>query len=298
MAELEELMSHCKAVDQNTIPIYKHLIDKRHALDCNLLYYRDTQLIAYLRTFFFYAEACEVALMVHPEFRHQGIARQMLLEILPLVKQENMQQLIFSTPKDCNQSWLADLGLSYRSSEFQMQWDPQKKNAVSFKPHAIRLATIQDLDAIVQLDEVCFPKKNPNASDLFRHLLFTNNCGIFVVTHDGRVVGKAHIFKESDRARITDIGVFPDYRGQGIARALIKYCINHGLINNKPKITLDVEATNTSALKLYESLGFYITSAHDYWQTAQGAPEFGLSNLLHLSKTPPSQSPSSQKDTL
>ena len=300
IADLELLISRCKTVDHNTIPIYKHLIDKRHALACNTLYYEASTLMGYLRTFFFYADACEIALMVDPQYRRQGIARKLLNEITPVIHSEGMHQLIFSTPKDLHQDWLTILGLRYRNSEFQMQFNPKKPSAISFKPMQIRLASIQDMDILVHLDAICFPKKNPNAKALFHNLFLTSNCGIFVITQENRVVGKAHVFKESDRARITDIGVLPDYRGRGIASALIKQCINHALINNKPKITLDVEVNNISALSLYDALGFDIVNAHDYWQTPIHAPEFGLSAFLQTTQTPdnPEQPSPSQKDFL
>ncbi|MBP6917325.1 MAG: GNAT family N-acetyltransferase [Legionellaceae bacterium] len=285
LEDLEALMAKCQKVDRNTIPIYKHLIDKLHTLPCNILYYENGNLVGYLRSFFFYANACEIALMVDPASRRRGIARAMLKEIIPMLQIEQIQTLYFSTPKDLNQTWFTQLGLSFHGSERQMQYDPQKPVSVSFKPAAIRLAVLKDVLGLVELDNTCFPNKKPDAEEVFRNLLSTANCSIFTLTQDQRIVGKAHVFKESDRARITDIGVFPEYRGRGFASTLIKYCINHALINNKPKIVLDVEVANESALKLYDGLGFQITNAHDYWSTPKDALEFGLSALLCHSDT-------------
>ncbi len=278
--DLEALMARCHEVDHNTIPIYKHLIDKRHMLPCNLLYYDGDLLVGYLRTFFFYATACEVALMVDPAHRRRGIARALVKEIIPTLQAEGIHTLYFSTPKSLNKEWFEKLGLSPHGSERQMQYDPHKPVTVTFKPVPVRLANANDIPVLIALDDVCFPNKKQDPEDVFRSLLATSNCAIFVLVQDQRIVGKAHIFKENDRARITDIGVFPEYRGQGLARTLIKYCINHALINNKPKIVLDVEVTNESASKLYDGLGFQITNAHDYWSTVSNAPEFGLSDFL------------------
>lgn len=297
LADLELLMDACKTVDHNTLPIYKHLIDKRHTLPCNTLYYDNGYLIGYLRTFFFYANTCEIALMVDPKHRRLGVARALLTEILPIVLQERMTSLIFSTPKDLHKSWFSSLGMNYRGSELQMQYDPQKPTAIAYKPAQIRLATINDIPTLIELDNICFPNKKEDPEDLFRNLLITNNCAVFVLVQDNRILGKAHVFKESDRARITDIGVYPNYRGQGFASALIKYCINHALINNKPKIVLDVETTNESALTLYEGLGFSITNAHDYWITQENKPDYGLSTFLHSSLgSKPSDSDRPNKD--
>lgn len=296
--DLEGLMARCRKVDHNTIPIYKHLIDKRHMLPCNVLYYDDDLLVGYLRTFFFYTTACEVALMVDPAYRRRGIARTMLKEIIPTLQAENIQTLYFSSPQTPNQAWIQKLGLSFHGSERQMQYDPHKPVTVTFKPVPIRLATAKDIPILIELDDICFPNKKPDPEEVFRNLLATSNCAIFVLLQDQRIVGKAHVFKENDRARITDIGVFPDYRGRGLAKTLIRYCINHALINNKPRIVLDVEVKNESALKLYDGLGFQITNAHDYWSTVSQAPEFGLSAILCHSDTndSPSKTSNHQKD--
>jgi ribosomal protein S18 acetylase RimI-like enzyme len=280
LEELDSLLSRCQKVDNNNIPIYRHLIDKFHTLSCNILYYDNDKLVGYLRTFFFYATACEVALMVDPDYRRRGIARALLKEIMPILQIEQIKTLYFSSPKDVNSSWISQLGLSFHGSERQMQYNSQKPVSVPFKPAAIRVATLKDIPTLIELDNICFPNKKPDAEEVFRNLLVTSNCTIFTLIQDQQIVGKAHVFRESDRARITDIGVFPDYRGRGYASTLIKYCINNALINNKPKIVLDVELTNESALKLYDALGFEIVNAHDYWSTPTGAAEFGLSAIL------------------
>ncbi len=281
--DLDALVTRCQTSDLNTIPIYKHMIDKFHTLPCNLLFYNDNKLIGFLRSFFFYPNACEMAVMVDPEFRRKGIARTMLNTIIPLLQIEQIRVLYFSTPHGHNIGWFTQLGFSFRNSERQMQYNPNKTITVTFNPTTIRMAGLSDIPALIELDEVCFPNKKPDAKEVFINLMTTSNCSIFISVLDQRIVGKAHVFKESDRARITDIGVNPAYRGQGLASSLIKCCINHALVNNKPKIVLDVEITNETALKLYHALGFEIINAHDYWGTPEDALEFGLASILQPS---------------
>ncbi|MCX7119079.1 MAG: GNAT family N-acetyltransferase [Legionellales bacterium] len=93
LEDLEALMARCQKADLNTIPIYKHLIDKLHTLPCNILYYDNEKLIGYLRSFFFYTNACEIALMVDPSSRRRGIARAMLKEIIPMLQMEQIQSI-------------------------------------------------------------------------------------------------------------------------------------------------------------------------------------------------------------
>ena len=280
LADIEILLHECKKFDGNSIPIYKHLIDKRHPLACNVLCYKDDNLIGYLRTFFFYAEACEVALMVAPKYRRQGIAAQMFREIYPLMRQENIKSLIFSTPPKLHDEWLNKLGFTYRNSEYQMHYDHKKETTIHPKVTSIRFAIEEDIPTLCAIDNVCFPSKKADPDFLFQGLLHTPNCDLFVLLHEGEVVGKAHVFTESDRVRLTDLGILPKARGLGLGASLVKHCINFALIRNKTNIILDVEKTNEKAQKLYSGLGFSMINTHDYWVSLQDATDFGLNDFL------------------
>lgn len=277
LQDIDRLHQQCKQADGNAISIYKHLIEKRHPLACNVLCYQDQTLLGYLRTYFFYTDACEVALMVHPNHRHQGIATQLFREINPLLHKEKIVSLIFSTPSKIHETWLKNLRFTYRNSEYQMQYDRYQTSNLTIKHAVIRRANEADIPILCAIDDACFPNKKPDPETLFRSLLYTPNCELFVLLQDGEVIGKAHIFTESDRVRLTDIGILPQAQGQGLSVALVKHCINHALVRNKTKIFLDVETTNERAIKLYTKLGFIITNSLDYWITPKDEADYGLS---------------------
>lgn len=275
--DIDKLHQACKQADGNMLPIYKHLISKRHPLACNVLCYEHDVLLGYLRTYFFYTDACEVALMVAPTHRRQGIASMLFREILPIVEAENIVSLIFSTPSKQHHDWLTELHFTYRNSEYQMQYDRNQPVTIHPKPASIRRAGLDDVSILCEIDSVCFPNKKTDQEALFESLLYAIDCDLFVLTQDQEVIGKAHIFTEPDRVRLTDIGILPKARGQGLGASLIKHCINQALIRNKTRIFLDVETTNERAIKLYTNLGFIITNSHDYWVSPKAIPHYGLS---------------------
>lgn len=279
--EIDTLHQACKRVDGECVSIYKHLIEKRHPLACNVLCYQDNTLVGYLRTYFFYIDACEVALMVAPTHRHQGIASALFGEIVPILLKENITSLIFSTPPKINTDWLTRLNFTYRNSEYQMQYDRHQATSIQIKPALIRPAKEEDVQILAAIDDVCFPNKKADAEALFMSLLRTPNCDLFVLLQDEEVLGKAHVFTESDRVRLTDVGILPKARGQGFGATLIKHCINHALVRNKTRIFLDVEANNESAIKIYTKLGFTITNSLDYWISPKDSPDYGLSIFTH-----------------
>lgn len=278
--DIERLLSKCKQHDGNSIPIYKHLIEKRHPIACNILYYQNNSLIGYLRSFFFFDDACEITLLVDPEFRRKRIATQLLETIIPIMQSEYINKLIFSAPAKMHDDWFKKLGLIYRNSEYHMQYRLKNQSAIKPKPAKIRYANTADIQDLCIIDNFAFPNKKAEPEALFHSLLKTPNCEIFVLTCDDKVIGKAHVFSESDKVRLTDIGIHPDNRGQGFGTSLIKHCINHCLLRNKTNIVLDVETTNNNALKLYKNLGFEITNSHDYWYTATPQENFGLNAII------------------
>lgn len=90
-------------------------------------------------------------------------------------------------------------------------------------------------------------------------ILYMDN---FVCSYNDEIIGFItvepfdELYDESNY--IVNISVYPDYRGNNIAKKLIRFACNYylenKLIKNK-QITLDVELNN-KALKLYELIGF------------------------------------------
>ena len=65
-------------------------------------------------------------------------------------------------------------------------------------------------------------------------------------------------------AQIFGVFISPDYRGKGIGKLLMDGIISEIKKNSQfIKITLGVNAENTSALKLYESLGLKVVGKHE-----------------------------------
>ena len=87
-------------------------------------------------------------------------------------------------------------------------------------------------------------------------LIFGLNACTITKKDDGKSIFYDELYDESNY--IVNISVYPDYRGNNIAKKLIRFACNYylenKLIKNK-QITLDVELNN-KALKLYELIGF------------------------------------------
>ena len=266
---LDLLSASCKKTDGNLPAIYRHLLGKDRGRPANILYYMDpsdeSRLTAFLGAFFFYEKSCEIGLMVAPECRRQGIASKMIETMLPLIKAEDVETLVFSSPHRLNDDWLSSMGLHYQGSEFQMQRHNQEPIALQKISDSIRLATQRDIPALCAIDNACFPAQNISMPARFQNILNDPANCLFIIEQANIPVGKAHLSWQTHGARLSDIAILPSLQGRGLGTVLLAHCINHALGEHKPEIILDVETTNRQALDLYTRLGFIINNAHDYF---------------------------------
>jgi ribosomal protein S18 acetylase RimI-like enzyme len=68
--------------------------------------------------------------------------------------------------------------------------------------------------------------------------------------------------QEKHIAYITSVSVLRNWTGKGIAYRLMKQCIEHAKALGMRQISLEVASGNTSAIKLYEKIGFVADRAN------------------------------------
>ena len=107
---------------------------------------------------------------------------------------------------------------------------------------------------VAQLEALCFAdpwSETSIASELRNDLAFW-----LVAEEDGAVVGyigSQTVFPESD---MMNVAVHPDHRRKGIGAILVEALITHLRNMDCENLTLEVRASNESAILLYEKLGF------------------------------------------
>lgn len=111
------------------------------------------------------------------------------------------------------------------------------------------------LDEIAALERICFSQPWSN-SLLAAELSNENSRFLVAVDNSGKVLGYAGAKFVCDEGYITNVAVFPQHRGNGIAKALMGRLIQAGRENGLKFISLEVRKSNTAAISLYEKLGF------------------------------------------
>ncbi len=112
------------------------------------------------------------------------------------------------------------------------------------------------IDAVAQLEQLCFSE--PWSRQAIAAELENPQAVVFVLEWEGNVAGYAGLRFVLDEASVSNVAVYPEYRHQGVGRALIqaqkRFCLRRGF----SLLTLEVRASNATAIGLYRSEGFVV----------------------------------------
>jgi len=115
-------------------------------------------------------------------------------------------------------------------------------------------ATLRDLNALRELEKICFPLDAWSLFDLVAVLTFPN-----VIRLKAEKAGQMIGFIAGDPrpsqgfSWIATVGVLPDYRRQGIGRELLNRCEEQ---LSTPRVRLSVRKENVNAINLYRAEGY------------------------------------------
>lgn len=109
-----------------------------------------------------------------------------------------------------------------------------------------------------QVQQELFLKMQLRARDQ-SYLMYYPRLDDQIILFNNRPAGRLIVSRTDEAIRLVDISLLPQYRGTGIGTSLIKDLFAEADATNRP-IHLQVEKTNPQALRLYERLGFSLTS--------------------------------------
>jgi ribosomal protein S18 acetylase RimI-like enzyme/predicted double-glycine peptidase len=120
-----------------------------------------------------------------------------------------------------------------------------------------RAATLEDISALVDLEERCFDTDRISKRQ-FRHLLTRGNAAVLVTEHSGRIVGDVVVLfsRATSVARLYSLAVDPEMRGHGLARKLMHAAEKAAWKNHRAYMRLEVRKDNKPAIALYESMDY------------------------------------------
>ena len=118
---------------------------------------------------------------------------------------------------------------------------------------SVRSARKEDIPALTALEKECF--SSPWSEDSFVSFM-DNGCSHCIVAEvGGKIVGYVGMNLILGEGEITNLAVTASHRRMGIGAMLMERLMNTDLLE---RIMLDVRISNTSAIALYEKLGFTV----------------------------------------
>ncbi len=122
---------------------------------------------------------------------------------------------------------------------------------------SIRPAVVEDLDALLELENRCFDYDRLSRRSL-RRFLTTDTASCLVAEQAGRVIGYALVLfhGRTALARLYSMAVAPERRGHGLGRALLRAAETAALDGGAAVMRLEVSPDNAAAVALYRSAGY------------------------------------------
>lgn len=106
---------------------------------------------------------------------------------------------------------------------------------------------------IARLEALCFSEPWSEEGILEAYRLGTK---FFIAENSKQLMGYIGIKAVIDEGYITNVAVYPQYRGIGVATALINKVFDFAKEKGLSFVSLEVRASNTAAVSLYEKTGF------------------------------------------
>ncbi len=118
----------------------------------------------------------------------------------------------------------------------------------------IRPMSLADLPTVLEIEKECFPA--PWSERIFKDVLDLDYYHFLTAILDGEVAGYCGYIRSFETADIANIAVRGSLRRSGIGEKLLRKLMDDGYRAGVERFSLEVRASNTPAIALYEKLGY------------------------------------------
>jgi len=119
----------------------------------------------------------------------------------------------------------------------------------------VRKMTVEDIPAVVELDQKSFSLPWPERS--FRFELTDNPASrCWVAEVDGKIVGMIVVWLIVDEAHVATLATHPDFRRHGIAKKLLSHALRYLIYEGAQSSFLEVRESNIAAQEMYRQFGY------------------------------------------
>jgi ribosomal protein S18 acetylase RimI-like enzyme len=265
LQDIKDLQNICETFEDINLKLNWEMLKKRQNDQDDFLLYKENNLIGFLGIYGF-GDSYEICGMIHPDFRRQHLFQEQLQMALQSLESRPVHKLLLNVPgsSPSGKGFISQSKAEYDFTEYEMKWN-KKRLILDTDTVDLRPAGEHDIDTMIDLDEKCFHMVRTDAESYTKRLFEESTLGNFMIMYREKTIGKIRVQRMDKKSSIYGFAIFPSFQGRGIGRkALSQVVIQESKWTDD--IYLDVAATNSKALKLYESSGFQTIYSQDYYQ--------------------------------
>lgn len=269
LAAVLQLVQVCNEHDGIDLKVNPDMLRSRRGIETeDFLCYQDDRLVGFLGLYVFHGEEAEVSGMVHPDYRRKGIFRALQNEAARVCRERKIPQHCFIVQRESGSGkfFVEQLGAVYSFSEYWMDLAPDKIAVLPPTSIQLRAAGPSDLETLIWLDVHGFQMEEKKVREMHQSIEQNDRSKTYLILTNDQPVGKISTMRTEKEGFIYGFCVHPEHQGKGYGRQALAQAIDILLEEGMQKVSLEVACENSNALGLYESCGFFVKSANDYYK--------------------------------
>lgn len=263
LLEAKALIAICQNDDGTFRDLYlSNMLNFDPDMPAFFLYYEKGELVGLLTV---YADDpdVEVAILVHPNHRRQGIARALYRSFETETTSYPIESVTFQTERVFLE----------RHPEFVNNWglveDEETETWLGKDRRPYPLATVSNLDVLLadrsyqdqisQLKFQAFSEEHESREVVDRYVakaLKDPESRLYILLKNGQVIGTCTVDLSSNTNYLYGLAIAELERGKGYGSYLAKSLVNQLIEQNDKEFQIAVEDSNVGAKRLYEKIGF------------------------------------------
>ena len=263
LLEAKALIAICQKYDGTfRDPYLSNMLNFDPDMPAFFLYYEKGELVGLL-TIYADDPDVEVAILVYPNHRRQGIARALYGSFETETASYPIESVTFQTERvflERHPEFASNWGLV--EDEETETWLGRDRTPYELDPRSdveVRLAEPSYLEAIARLHHQTFSDEMESLEVSHRYIseaLKDPDSLLYILLKDGQAVGVCTVDVSGTSNYLYGLAVVEDYRGKGYGSYLAKSLVNKLIEQNDKAFQIAVEDSNVGAKRLYEKIGF------------------------------------------
>lgn len=263
LLEAKALIATCQKYDGTfRDPYLSNMLNFDPDMPAFFLYYEKGELVGLL-TIYADDQDVEVAILVHPNHRRQGIARALYGSFEKETASYPIESVTFQTERiflENHPDFASNWGLvEDDETETWLGKDRRPYPLVNDSNLEVLLADRSYQDQISQLKFQAFSEEHESREVVDRYVakaLKDPESRLYILLKNGQVIGTCTVDLSSNTNYFYGLAIAELERGKGYGSYLAKSLVNQLIAQNDKAFQIAVEDSNVGAKHLYEKIGF------------------------------------------